>query len=75
MLLWFVMLMISGAGPPPEVLNDTLTTVADATPLNHVILTLQDPWLGFGANPAELLVVAGILALSALLALRLFHWQ
>jgi ABC-2 type transport system permease protein len=74
-LLWFVMLMVSGAGPPPEVLNDTLTRVADATPLKHVILTLQDPWLGLGSNLAELLVVAGILALSALLALRLFRWQ
>jgi len=74
-LLWFVMLMISGAGPPPEVLNATLTRVADATPLKHVILVLQDPWLGFGSNAAELLVVAGILVLSALLALRLFRWE
>ena len=74
-LLWFVMLMISGAGPPPEVLNDTLTRVADATPLKHVILALQDPWLGFGSNAAELLMVAAILVLSALLALRLFRWE
>jgi hypothetical protein len=57
------------------VLNDTLTRVADATPLKHVILVLQDPWLGFGSNGTELLVVAGILVLSALLALRLFRWE
>ncbi len=52
-----------------------LTRVADATPLKHVILVLQDPWLGFGSNGTELLVVAGILVLSALLALRLFRWE
>jgi hypothetical protein len=57
------------------VLNDTLTRVADVTPLKHVILVLQDPWLGFGSNRTELLVVAGILVLSALLALRLFRWE
>jgi ABC-2 type transport system permease protein len=74
-LLWFVMLMVSGAGPPPEVLNDALTRVADATPLKHVILTLQDPWLGFGSNWSELLVVAGMLVVAALLALRLFRWE
>jgi ABC-2 type transport system permease protein len=74
-LLWFVMLMVSGAGPPPEVLNRALTRVADATPLKHVILTLQAPWLGFGPNGTELLVVAGMLVLSALLAPRLFRWE
>jgi hypothetical protein len=40
-----------------------------------VILALQDPWLGFGSNRTELLVIAGILVLSALLGLRLFRWE
>jgi hypothetical protein len=53
LLWWFIMLMISAAGPRPEVLNDTLTRVADVTPLKHVILTLQDPWLGFGSKPSR----------------------
>jgi hypothetical protein len=30
---------------------------------------------GFGSNATELLVVAGIPVLSALLALRLFRWE
>jgi hypothetical protein len=59
--------------PPPETTTEEAT--AAVTPLKHVILVLQDPWLGFGSNRTELLVVAGILVLSALLALRLFRWE
>jgi hypothetical protein len=50
-----------------------LRNITIATPLKHVILTLQDPWLGFGSNWAELLVVAGMLLVAALLSLRLFR--
>ena len=67
-LLWFVMLIIAGAGPPPEVLTDATRTVADATPLRHVVLLMQDPWLGFGWNSVETLVVLAWLSGSALLA-------
>lgn len=67
-LLWFVMLMIAGAGPPPEVLSDAMRAVADATPLRHVILLLQDPWLGFGWNGTETVTVMAWLLGSTLLA-------
>ena len=60
-LLWFVMFMISGSGPPPEVLPDSLNTAANVTPLKHVIVLIQDPWLGFGWNNVELLIVLAIL--------------
>jgi hypothetical protein len=49
--------------------------VADVTPLKHVILTLQDPWLGFGSTPPNCWWSPGVLVLWALLALRLFRWQ
>jgi len=74
-LLWFLMLMIAGAGPPPEVLPAALTRVADVTPLRHVVLALQDPWLGFGSNLSELGIVAGVAVGCGLLALRLFRWE
>jgi ABC-2 type transport system permease protein len=65
-LLWFVMFLIAGSGPPPEVLPDSMNTVANATPLKHVIRLIQDPWLGFGWNNTELIVVVGILVVAAL---------
>jgi ABC-2 type transport system permease protein len=74
-LLWFVMFLISGSGPPPEVLPDSLSNVAEATPLKHVIVLIQDPWLGFGWNNAELAVVAAILAVAAVASARWLRWD
>lgn len=73
-ILWFVMMMVSGPGPPIEVLNGTLRTVAGALPLRHVVLLLQDPWLGFGWNWAEMLVVLCITAGSGAFALLLLRY-
>lgn len=73
-ILWFVMMMVSGPGPPIEVLNGTLRAVGAALPLRHVVLLIQDPWLGFGWNWSEMLVVLGIMAGSAALALLLLRY-
>ena len=75
LLLWFLMMMLAGAGPPPEVLPGALSTVGDLTPLKHVIVALQDPWLGLGQNVTELGIVAGVLVVCGVLALRLFRWE
>jgi ABC-2 type transport system permease protein len=75
LLLWFVMLIISGAGPPPEVLPDTMRKIGDLTPLKHVVTLIQDPWLGFGWNVNETVIVTGILVVSVLLAMRFFRWE
>lgn len=74
-LLWFVMLFIGGAGPPPEVLTGSMQFLGRLTPLQHVITLLQDPWLGFGWNWTETLVVAGIGVISAAVTLRYFRWE
>jgi ABC-2 type transport system permease protein len=74
-LLWFVMFMISGSGPPPEVLPDTLNAVAHATPLKHVIVLIQDPWLGFGWNNGELIVVLAILLAAGVASARWLRWE
>lgn len=59
-ILWFVMMMVGGAGPPPEVLGATLRAVAKATPLEHVVTLIQDPWLGFGWNWTETAIILAI---------------
>ncbi|MBO3752697.1 ABC transporter permease [Streptosporangiaceae bacterium NEAU-GS5] len=71
-LLWFGMMMLCGAGPPPEVLSTAMNRIGQILPLRHLIVALQDPWLGKGVNWAELaaltsmIVVAGGLAALAL---------
>jgi ABC-2 type transport system permease protein len=67
-LLWFTMQMLSGAGPPPEVLSSVLNRVGEFLPLRHLVVALQDPWLGEGVNWPEMAVLAAIVAVAGGLA-------
>lgn len=73
MIVFFPMWLLSGAGPPPEVMTEQMRTVSGALPLTYAVRALQDPWLGGAADPTDLLVLAGILVLAALASLRLFR--
>ena len=75
LILFFVMMILGGAGPPPEVLTGAMGVVGKATPLRYAILMLQDPWLGFGWNVSASLIVGAITVASAGLAARFFRWQ
>lgn len=74
-VLFFVTMLLSGAGPPPEVLTGPLRVVADLLPLTHGVKLLQSPWLGFRFEWTPLLVVLGFLGGSAALATRFFRWE
>ncbi len=67
-MVWFVAMLIGGAGPPPEVLPAAMTTLGSWTPLHPMVLAMQDAWFGHGTNPAMLAVLVGIGAGSATLA-------
>jgi ABC-2 type transport system permease protein len=67
-LIWFVLLILGGAGPPPEVLPDAMGTVGALTPLRPLVLALQDPWFSGSWNGAMLAVLAAIGAVSWALA-------
>ncbi|GAA1026408.1 ABC transporter permease [Virgisporangium ochraceum] len=67
-LLWFLMMMVSGSGPPPEVLGGALRGIATALPLRHLVVAVQDPWLGRGVNWAETAVLLAIVAVAGGLA-------
>jgi ABC-2 type transport system permease protein len=72
-MLWFVMLMVGGAGPPPEVLTGAMGTVGDLTPLFHAVRALQDGWLSLDPG-LSWPVVAGITLASATAAVMFFRW-
>jgi ABC-2 type transport system permease protein len=74
MLVWFVMLFLGGAGPPPEVLTDNMAIVSDATPLWHAVRVMHDAWLGLDAGWSWI-VFGGLALLSAVLATRFFRWE
>ena len=75
LLLFFVMMILGGAGPPPEALTGAMRTISDFTIIKHVILIIQNPWLGFGWDNTASLVVGGVLVGATLLSARFFRWE
>ena len=75
LILFFVMLILGGAGPPPEVLTGAMRVVGDIFPLRYVITLLQDPWLGFGWAGTASLIVAGYTIAAVILSSRFFKWE
>ena len=73
-MLWFVMLMIGGAGPPPEVLSGVMETIGDWTPLRQTIEIIQDGWLDLDPGPSWV-IAAATTVVASLLAIRLFRWD
>lgn len=73
-MLWFLMLMVGGAGPPPEVLTGAMEIVGDLTPLRHAIRAMQDGWLALDAGYSWL-VVAVMTLVSGAASVRFFRWE
>jgi ABC-2 type transport system permease protein len=63
-LLFFVFLMLGGAGPPREVLPDAMVVLSDLTPLTHAGRLLRAPWLGDPWDLGATAVMGGMLAVS-----------
>ena len=75
LILFFVMLILAGAGPPREVMTEVMQIIGDITPLRYAILSLQDPWLGLGWNQNASIIVSGVMVGSALLSVFFFRWE
>ena len=73
-LLWFVLLMLGGAGPPPEVLTGAMGTLGEYSMLRQAVEVMQDGWLSLDPGRSWL-VVTGVGIVTALLAVRLFRWE
>lgn len=75
LLLWFVLLFVSGTSAPLDRLPDWMVTLGKALPLYHVVLTLVDPWVGRGTDWMQLGIVAAIALAATLVSLRFFRWD
>lgn len=73
-MLWFLMMMVGGAGPPPEVLTGALSTVGDLTPLHYAVRTVQDGWLALDAGWSWA-VVAAVTFAGGVVSVRFFRWE
>jgi ABC-2 type transport system permease protein len=75
LLIWFIMMFISGTSAPLDLLPNWMLALGKALPLYHVVIALVDPWNGFGSNLLQLIIVGGIGLATALMAAGLFKWE
>ena len=75
LILFFVMMMTGGAGPPRGVLGDVLRWGSDPLPFTHVVLALQGPWLGKAWAWTSFWVVVGFTAAASVIGVRYFRWD
>jgi hypothetical protein len=73
--LFFTMMMLSGAGPPPEVLTGAMHWVSNLLPLTYMLRLLQDPWLALPWSLTDTAVVAAFTLGAAHSARLLFRWD
>jgi hypothetical protein len=67
------MMLLSGAGPPREVMTGAMRSVADVLPLTYAVTVLQGPWLDLGWDPVATAVMASMLVASTGLAVALLR--
>lgn len=72
-LLFFVFLMLGGAGPPREVLPGAMAELSDAVPLTYASRVLRGPWLDTGWDAGAVAVMFAILLAS--LGLTWWLWR
>ena len=70
LMLFFPMWLLSGAGPPPDIMGTALKRVSDILPLTFVVRSLQEPWLDTGFSPIYPLLLTAILVVAAALSVR-----
>lgn len=71
MLAFFPMFLLSGGGPPREVMSEPMRRIADVLPLTHAVAGIRDPWLGTGGVGGHL----AVLALWLVGGLAVLAWQ
>lgn len=63
-LLFFVFMMLGGAGPPREVLPAAMARIGDGVPVTHAGRLLRGPWLDVGWDLGSFLFMLTLLLLS-----------
>jgi ABC-2 type transport system permease protein len=75
LILFFANMFLSGADGPREIMPQWMKSAGEALPLTHSVTALQDAWLGFGWNWAEIGILCGMLIVALAVAVRLFRWE
>jgi ABC-2 type transport system permease protein len=74
LMLFFVMLFLSGASVPTEVMSDTMRRIGDFLPLTYGVELLQGAWIGGTWDWFAAIVLLGIAVVAGFLSLRVYRW-
>jgi len=77
MILAFIMMFISGATIPLEVLPAKVRAISQYIPLTHVVTLMRGLWFGdsWGQHWKEVAVLVGCLLVGGALAVKTFRWE
>jgi ABC-2 type transport system permease protein len=75
LMLWFVMMFLSGTDGPLDILPDWMLAIGKALPLYHVVIAIEYAWNGRGLNVPQLILLGGAGAASAVAAALVFRWE
>jgi ABC-2 type transport system permease protein len=75
LILWFMMMFLSGTSSPLDLLPEWLLRLGQALPLYHVVMAFEQPWNEGGTDVVQLLVVAGVFVVAVTVAARIFKWD
>ncbi len=73
--LFFVMMMLSGSGPPFKVLSSPLRHISDVLPLTFVTHVIQAPWFGKSLPWGDAGVALGFAVAAGVIAALAFRWE
>jgi ABC-2 type transport system permease protein len=74
LMLFFVMLFLSGASVPMEVMSNTMVKIGDFLPLTYGVDLLQAAWSGGTWDWTAAIVLIGIAIVAGFLSLRVYRW-
>jgi ABC-2 type transport system permease protein len=77
MVFGFIMMFLSGAAIPVEVMGDKVANVSKYLPLTYVVSFLKGLWVGdsWGTHWLDLTVILGLLVVGAILSTVTFKWE
>jgi ABC-2 type transport system permease protein len=75
LMLWFVMMFLSGTDGPLDILPNWMLDIGKALPLYHVVIAIEYAWNGRGLNVAQLALLGVAGAASAIATALVFRWE
>lgn len=77
MVTGFIMMFLSGAAIPMEVMGDKVANVSKYLPLTYVVSFLKGLWVGdsWGSHWLDLTVILGLLVVGVFISTVTFKWE